>query len=502
MLLALRCLSPMLHGHRCETLRAPEALRRGVVEVKPATCYADPSNWRDHAGAVVEPTRDGERAARDTPCLCGLPLREHSPHWPHDSVACNAFQQRPGTDRLRPEPGRAKALRLPPLPHKLDAHALEGGGAVIRAQLLDALRGLSSKRTAACRSKRLSSVVQVHRDGDRVAIRGLETCGSVWACPCCAARIYATRAHELTEAFRLWQGAEPSMLTFTVRHGAGDRLKTLRRGLAKAWEYLWRGRAGMARRKKWGLRSWVRAIEVSRGKNGWHPHIHAFVFTMQGISDADRRELSLAWRRAVVRALGFRWRPSVAHGVDVKGRRASKAYLTKLGLEISAITKTGRGDGYRSPWQLAHEAARGDLRSAALWQEYCRGMHGARQLTWSRGTRVRFGLKDVSDEAASDEPEVCALLVKWEGKTWDRLRYAPGWLGRVTRAAHAESPLCALATLPGAQAIGPPGFVRHPRARGPTEQLPLMGMSPTAPREPSPRVFALVCPVVPEQLRL
>ena len=223
---------------------------------------------------------------------------------------------------------------------------------------------------------------------------------------------------------------------------------------------------------------------------------------METITEADTRELALAWRRAVVKAMGFRWRPSVAHGVDVKGRRASKAYLTKLGLEISAITKRGRGDGYRSPWQLAHDAARGDLTAAALWQEYCRGMHGARQLTWSRGTRVRFGLADVSDDAAAvEDPEVCGLLVQWEGRTWDRQRYAPGWLGRVLSAAHSLLPLTELSALPGAHAVGPPGFLRERpgRVRG---QTSIPGIAPTVESERRPLFVRELCPVVPEQARL
>lgn len=428
--------------------------------------YVDPSLWADHGGGALAKTRDGERASRDTPCVCGLALREHSPHWPHDSIRCNGFQQKPGTDRTRPEV-RPKRLRLPPLPATLDRSAISKvKPAVTRAELLDALRGYSSPRTARCRSKRVSGSVQIHRQGDRVSILGLETCGSVWACPCCAARIYARRASELGQAFDLWQSSEPTMVTLTVRHNAGDELERLRRGLAKAWEFLWRGRAGMARRKAWGLRHWVRAVEVSHGPNGWHPHIHAFVFAMNPLTlESTKRELAHAWRRAVVRALGFKFRPSVRRGVDVRPRGCARMYLAKMGLEIHAITKGGRKPGHRSPWQIAQDAARGDRRAASLWQTYVRSMHGARQLTWSRGAKVRFGLKDVSDdEAAREDGEVSALLVRWTGEAWDRHRWAPGWLARVVRAAHAELPVTELSKLPGATATGPPGSVKRPDA--------------------------------------
>ena len=421
--------------------------------------YVDPTTWADYAGGALEKTRDGERAARDTPCTCGQPLRVHSPYWPHESTTCNGFHQRPGTDRIKPD-GRPRVHRLPSV-RALERQDVSGKQpAVYRAKLHDSLRGYSSPRTARCRNKRIGSTVQVQREGERLSLIGLETCGSVWACPTCAARIYAKRAEELGQAFELWQSSEPTMVTLTVRHGRADSLRELRRGLAKAWEYLWRGRAGMARRKVWGIRHWVRAIEVSHGPNGWHPHIHAFVFAMHPIGDAAKAELAGAWRRAVVRALGFKFRPSVRRGVDVRPRGCAKHYLAKLGLEIHAITKKGRTSKHRSPWEIAADAGRGDARSVGLWQEYCRAMFGARQLTWSRGARERFQLEDVPDAEAAGEPVLAELLCQWEGKAWDRHRWAPGWLARVVSAAHSACPLTELLALPGASSRAPPGIVK------------------------------------------
>lgn len=422
--------------------------------------FVHPSSWADRASGVLERTHDGaERASRDTPCTCGAPLRAHSPHWPYDSTSCNGFQQKPGTHRLRPET-RPRVHRLPSVRALERQPVGSKTPAVFRAQLHDALRGFSAPRTARCRSKRVGSTVQVQREGERVSIVGLETCGSVWACPTCAARIYAKRAEQLGQAFESWQSSEPTMVTLTVRHGRADNLQTLRRGLAKAWEYLWRGRAGMARRKNWGIRHWVRAIEVSHGPNGWHPHIHAFVFAMHPIGDAAKRELAMAWRRAVVSALGFKFRPSVRRGVDVRPRGCARQYLAKMGLEIHAITKRGRTSAHRSPWQIAADAARGDARAVGLWQEYVRAMFGTRQLTWSRGAKERFALEDVSDDEAAKEPALAELLAQWTGKAWDRHRWAPGWLSRVVSAAHSSCPLTELSALPGVSSRAPPGIVK------------------------------------------
>ena len=58
---------------------------------------------------------------------------------------------------------------------------------------------------------------------------GLSTCASVWACPCCAARIAARRAAELVAvrtAVRL-MGGTAYLVTLTVRHHKGHWLDRL-----------------------------------------------------------------------------------------------------------------------------------------------------------------------------------------------------------------------------------------------------------------------------------
>ena len=54
--------------------------------------------------------------------------------------------------------------------------------------------------------------------GDQVEIRikdgsayycGLETCGNVWLCPVCSAKIHHRRAAELREALATWEARRP-----------------------------------------------------------------------------------------------------------------------------------------------------------------------------------------------------------------------------------------------------------------------------------------------------
>ena len=69
--------------------------------------------------------------------------------------------------------------------------------------------------------------VTTNTDGTRTAgYSGLASCGSVWACPQCAAKIATRRADELSKVMRAVDERRGSafLLTLTMRHARGDRL--------------------------------------------------------------------------------------------------------------------------------------------------------------------------------------------------------------------------------------------------------------------------------------
>jgi len=241
------------------------------------------------------------------------------------------------------------------------------------------------------------------------------------------------------------------MLTMTVRHAVGHSLKGLRSGLARAWRRLWQGRAGVERKERWRILHSVRALEVTHGDNGWHPHLHVVLFQAAAEhSPAAVDELREAWAHAVAVELGPSCVPSDARGVDARPLQVAR-YLTKLGLEVASIgTKRGRRSS-RTPWEIAHDGAAGDAASRGLWQSYTRAMKGARQLFWSRGARRFFGLgRERADEDLARDG-VGVLLAEWSGEEWDRLcRAFPRWLSLVTAAVAAGT----LSELP--RSTGPP----------------------------------------------
>ncbi len=285
-------------------------------------------------------------------------------------------------------------------------------------RLLDGLRPFSRKRTAQCRLLRIAKTVQLYADGKTVKVGGVACCGNVHGCPVCAARIYARRSFEIDSMLSQWIGYGPErkgpenatahMLTLTVSHAVSTSLETTLRGVAEAWRDLFTGRAGQALRAMLTMKHFARSLELTHGKNGWHPHLHVIALTEGALTEEAELYLTERWQEAVAKHCGAQCMPDDLHGVDVKRLSTSNdgRYVEKMGLEIAGIITKGGRNGNRTFWQLAHDAAKGDRVAVALWKEAQACLFASRQLTWSRGTRERFELPDVTDlEASGDSAE-------------------------------------------------------------------------------------------------
>jgi len=258
--------------------------------------------------------------------------------------------------------------------------------------------------------------------------RGLLRCGSVWECPVCALQIRAERGDELKRAVDFWGPSNVAMLSLTVRHGFGDDLRATRRGLANSFQRLIRGKPWKCFCRKYGLAHHVRAIEVTHGVHGWHPHVHALLFLETPLSpaelDAATTWLQERWCNCVCRALGIASVPN-DHGVDLRESKRAD-YLAKFSFElVDPGTKRGRGKN-RTPFQIATSAATG--RSAddeTLWATYCSGMRGAKMLTWSQGLRaaVELDVEKGDDEVVEGEEQQDAeIIAVISSAAWDGAR--------------------------------------------------------------------------------
>jgi hypothetical protein len=272
--------------------------------------------------------------------------------------------------------------------------------------------------------------MQATEDG-RVVYKGITTCGLVWECPVCQMTIKARRAEQVGELVE-WHGRPGAfLLSLTFRHGLGNDLRAARKGLANAWRGMARGKPWERFKRALGVVGTVRAMEVTHGPNGWHPHLHVLVLCRPGWEAATMPDglpvdewIADRWSAMVCRYLGDEHQPDEAHGVGwtpcTDGR-----YLSKLGLEVSDPGRKHGRNANRSPLDIAADLVdRGHRSDRTLWRSYCLAMHGARQLTWSKGLRELAGIPDKTDaELAADEEagQRTTPVLRIEGNDWRRI---------------------------------------------------------------------------------
>ncbi len=239
----------------------------------------------------------------------------------------------------------------------------------------------------------------------RAHFAGIETCGSVWTCAVCGAKVAECRKHEVAQVCEkhMEAGGSVYMVTLTVRHSIQDDVGTLRAGVAKTWQRVLAGAPWARRRQRHGIRGYVRALEVTHGAHGWHPHLHVLIFMNDDQADEFGAWLYERWAKfAEKNDLGF---CSADAFKFEKCYRVTEAgdYVTKwaAAAEITKSTMKLAGQGGRSPWQLLDDAAKGDKRAVGLFRAYAGAFKGARQLTWSRGLKDWAGIGDDPDETVA-----------------------------------------------------------------------------------------------------
>ena len=120
-------------------------------------------------------------------------------------------------------------------------------------------------------------------------VSGLNRCKSMWSCPVCAPSMRATRAKETTELVERAQvmGHTVVMPSYTMPHEAGEPLVTTLGYQQAAWKLMWSGRWAQAFRARFEVVGQVRAIEVTYGDHGWHPHRHQLLIMNLPAGEVD-----------------------------------------------------------------------------------------------------------------------------------------------------------------------------------------------------------------------
>ena len=276
---------------------------------------------------------------------------------------------------------------------------------------------------------------------------GLATCGSVWACPVCSAKVANERQSDIETVVNehMARGGDVAMLTLTMRHRKGQPLAKLwKEGVAAGWKAATNGAGWKRDKEEHGVNHYVRVVEVTHGDNGWHVHVHALLL---GENFQDSAKLKQLGQRMFARWSVKLQRQGFAAPIEDKGglkiqriapgKEAANAladYFTKAGMDPDVewsdryadaraeaknaremahkvSMEAARSDlkeakhGNRTPWGILSDFLKtGDMADLDLWHEYEAGSKGKRQVVWSRGCREEYGLgQERTDEEVAEE---------------------------------------------------------------------------------------------------
>lgn len=348
----------------------------------------------------------------------------------------------PGSIRLSADGKTARLVE------SLPTHLQVAPGSTMRAMAEDAIRyhrwdalrllwSWSSLRSVRqCTRNRIDreAPVGLGTSDGRPSVVGVQTCGNIHACPKCAPKVRSGRADEIRQAVEKVQraGGEALFLTLTVPHDDGMSLRGLWNTVAETWT----GFTGSRLMKSWkklGLIGSIRALEVTHGSSGWHPHLHVLVLFDAPLSGElltlFREDFGRAWCDGV-EARGWR-RPSRRHGVKIDrvrigtndlGRYVTKIDGGRIDAELArADLKEGRWHN-RSPWMILRDihstAEKADL---DLWWEYEQASFRKNAITWSHGLKKKLGIVSRSDQEIAAESTGHVTMLNLYGPAWGQL---------------------------------------------------------------------------------
>lgn len=280
-----------------------------------------------------------------------------------------------------------------------------------------------------------SETVKIRKGESGHKYHGLAVCADVWKCPVCAALIQERRGDEIREAME-WAASNNkhvAMVTLTTSHKYSDDIQALLESMTDAWRKVTSWRNYKELKKYYGLVGYIRALEVTHGSNGFHPHFHILFFTDKELGESFRSALSNMWIKYFDKqGLSL---PSAERGVDLRDGKELGDYLNKFAEGLDHITwdiadeiskqssKSGKGKG-KSIWQLVNEWAQlrdymgkrntvPTKRASQLTRiimDYFEAFKGKSQLQWSRGFKKSVGITDKSDEEIAAEKGESVLV--------------------------------------------------------------------------------------------
>lgn len=244
-------------------------------------------------------------------------------------------------------------------------------------------------------------------------------CKNAWACPVCAPKLSAARREVLHPQIELLtaKGYKSSLVTLTVQHHRGVPLAGLLDVMREAWSKIASGDDW----KNWrntptGRVEYIKGFDLTITKrNGWHPHFHTAFYlpedhlmNMEFVIGRWQEELK---KRGVYTSRDAQHVSkrcgdvfsSLEDAKRIADYAANSNWLPSSEAIGMAVKRATRPDTL-SPFELLAIACEGEKWAIAAWREYVKAMKGVRQVTTSRGFKLK---KD--EELKLDAVQLAAL---------------------------------------------------------------------------------------------
>lgn len=302
---------------------------------------------------------------------------------------------------------------------------------------------LPNDRVAKCIWTRIQPLVEGWKSTDekkpRAHYRGLMTCGSVWVCPVCAAKISERRRVELQatiDAARA-QGYNVIMATLTLQHSKKDKYSDIVNALVESWRRVRSGKGWQTIKTLFGIRGIVTALEFTVSiDNGGHPHFHILMFLKCDDLDSEDLRYKILQRYDSALAKMSRY-ASAAHGVMVQTSDEHIGnYVSKYGRDEKSTwglaqemtkgsVKSGglKGGEHYVPFQLLDLYVMGNKQAGAMFVQFAEAFKGKHQLGGLSKVRKMLGLDETmtDEEIAEANDQAAARFVSFTDEQWRRI---------------------------------------------------------------------------------
>ncbi len=231
----------------------------------------------------------------------------------------------------------------------------------------------------------------------RGRVSGVVRCSSPWTCSVCGPRLAMRRAAELAPQVEALEeaGWTTWVLTLTVSHAAGDDPGEQLRDLSRAWRLTTSGR-GWMETKTLGV-EYVRGWDVTKGRHGFHFHLHLVLLLSPQHEDPEAVAKGFAdrWREKLGKC-GREARPRAQDVQRARSARAAVAYA----MTIAGVTKD-KGKGQDVVDGVA-EVAR--CPGGSAFNSVAEAVAAAAKRGREKGGKTMADLRDIALEPIEPEP--------------------------------------------------------------------------------------------------